>query len=252
MFFFLSKILDLLITPINWVFFLLLFCVLTKNIKIKKYGLVAAVTVLYLCSNYIIVNNLLKLWENDPVKIADNSVFDVAIVLTGITDNTRSPQDRIYLNKGAERITTPIILHRKGIIKKILISGGTGSTNAKAEADILSKFLQDNGIPINDIIVENQSRNTRENALFTKKKLSQYPQLKSKLLITSSFHMNRSIACFNKIDIKCTPYPVDFYSSNSNTTIAKVFIPHAASLNYCTKLIHEVSGYIVYKFVGYL
>ena len=253
MFFYFSKIFDVFLTPASWIFTLLIFSLFAKEKHIKKRTLISAMTIFYLCSNYIIINSLWQAWEIEPIELYPKAKFDVAIVLTGITDNIREPQDRVYLKKGAERITTPLILYKKGIIKKILITGGKGSSKkkAQAEADILSRFLQDNNVPSRDIIVENQSMNTRQNAVFTKEKLDNYPKLKTKLLITSSFHMKRSLACFNKVGLELTPYPVDFYSSNSNITFAKLFIPDARALSHCTKLIHEVVGYIVYQIVGY-
>ena len=253
MFFILSKILDVFLTPINWVFVLLLFSFFFRKVNLKRRFLIIACSILYFCSNYTIVNFLWQSWEKDPIVLDGKTTFDVAIILTGITDNIRMPQDRIYLKKGAERITTPIILYKKGTIKKILITGGSGSIkhNAQPEAEILRRFLIDNNVNDEDIIIENQSLNTHQNALFTKEKLNQYPKLEKKLLITSAFHMRRSVACFKIEGVRVTPYPVDFYSSNSNTTFAKLFIPNTESLNHCTILIHEVVGYLVYKVVGY-
>lgn len=199
------------------------------------------------------MNYIMNQWEHPPISFPKKEQYDVAIVLTGVTDNHRLPADRVYFNKGAERITTPLILYKRGIIDKILISGGTGSTlkTAREEALVLKQFLTDNQVPSNDIIIEKESKNTRQNALFTKTTLKDYPELKSKLLITSSFHMNRSVACFKKVGVEVTPFPVDFHSSNSNLTLAKLFIPNSEALGMSTKIIHEVVGYYVYKLVGY-
>lgn len=254
MFFFLSKILDVFLTPISWIFVLLLLSLFLKNKRTKKRLLISAILVFFVCSNHLIVNTLFQSWEYEPQQLPQNKTYDVAIVLTGITDNIKKPHDRVYFKQGAERITTPLIFYKKGIVKKILITGGTGSRNkeAQAESELLKGFLLDNGVPNEAIIIENQSMNTRQNALNTQQKLTEYPELKTKLLITSSFHMNRSIACFKKVGVDFTPYPVDFYSTNSNITIAKVLIPNADTFKNCTKLIHEVAGYVIYKVIGYI
>ncbi len=253
MFFFLSKIFDLLLTPLLWVFLLLILSFFLKKRPLKTYLFISGLGILYLFSNHLVVNSLLQWWEKPPLTLDKNETYDVAIILTGITDNIRQPHDRIYFNKGAERITTPLVLYKKGIVKNILITGGTGSynTNAQAEAELLKKFLIDNNVPSNAIFIENKAMNTYQNALYTKQFLENNKHLKSKLLITSSFHMRRSIACFNKQNIDFTPYPVDFYSSNSNLTLAKLLLPNAMTFQSATKLIHEVAGYLVYKLIGY-
>lgn len=253
MFFFFSKILDVFLTPISWIFALLFFSFFLRNEIYKKRFLLSAIVLFYICSNHLVVNTIIQAWEHSPIHLPKGQLYDVAIVLTGITDNIKKPQDRVYFSKGAERITTPLIFYKKGIVKKILISGGTGSSNstAQAESELLKRFLLDNGVPQEDIIVENQSKNTRQNAVNTYKELQNHPELKTKLLVTSSFHMNRSIACFEKVGLVFTPYPVDFYSTNSNLTFAKLFIPNARTFMNCTKFIHEIAGYVIYKMIGY-
>jgi len=253
MFFILSKILDIFLTPIFWVFVLFLSSLFLKRTITKKRLVISGLVILYFCSNFFIINFLMSAWEQDPVQLNENDRFDVAIVLTGVTDNIRKPQDRVYFHKGAERITTPLILYKKGMVKKILISGGEGTYNehARPESIILKRFLLANGVPENDVILEINSTNTYQNAVFSKQTLNKYPELQTKLLVTSSFHMNRSVSCFKKAGLTVVPYPVDFYSSSSNLTFAKLFIPNAQAFEYCTILIHEIVGYWVYKIVGY-
>ncbi|MDB4835545.1 YdcF family protein [Cyclobacteriaceae bacterium] len=207
---------------------------------------------LYICSNFMFVNWVLNTWEVQPLPFPTRQ-YDVAIVLTGVTDNSRTPKDRVYFNRGAERITTPLELYKKGIVKKILITGGTNHfyDNERPSAEALEQFLLDQGVPKTDIIIENEAVNTRENAVFAKQTLLKYPNLKSRLLVTSAFHMKRSKACFGKVGLLCDTYPVSYYGTSNKTTPAKLFVPDAEKLGQFTKIIREMFGYAVYKIMGY-
>ena len=253
MFFFLSKTLDILLMPLTWVTGLILVFLLIRNKGKAIKLLYLALAILYLCSNYFIVNYLANLWEVQP-KVFPTTSYDLGIVLTGVTDGAKTPKDRVYFMKGAERITTPLEMYKKGILRKILITGGSSTfhKNHRQSADVLKQFLIDHGVDDSDIIVENQALNTRENAAFTNKMLQKLKLEKaSKLLITSAFHMRRSKACFQKEGISCDLYPVSYYGSNDQLTLAKFIIPDAHQLHICTKLIREIFGFCVYKIMGY-
>ena len=146
MFFFLSKALDFFIAPIFWVGLFILLSLFSKKSVLKRSYLIASICTIYICSNYAFVNFVCTRWEQPPITLAEHERFDVGIILTGLTDNIRTPRDRIYLKSAAARITTPIILYRKGIVKKILISGGTGSSVKSAQPE--SEILQQNWILI--------------------------------------------------------------------------------------------------------
>ncbi len=239
--------------PLTWVFiFVFLSIVFRKKEKSSRFLYIGLFT-LFLCSNYVFVNFLANAWEVQP-KPFPTKKYDLGIVLTGVTDGARDPKDRVYFYKGAERITTPLEMYKKGVIKKILITGGstTFHQNHRQSADVLKQFLVEQGVNNQDIIVENQALNTRQNAVLTHKKLKMLNLNNvSKLLITSAFHMRRSTACFKKEGIEFVPYPVSYYGSNNQLTVAKFLIPDAHQLHVCTKLIREVFGYCVYKIMGY-
>ena len=70
------------------------------------------------------------------------------------------------------------------------------------EGKYAEQFLLNLGIPAADILIESESNNTRENAVFTQKLLTQKMPAAKCLLITSAFHMRRSIGCFNKVGMQ--------------------------------------------------
>ena len=85
-----------------------------------------------------------------------------------------------------------------------------------AESINTKQFLIRLGVPTADILMETKSRNTHENALFSKEILKTATQEKdlNLLLITSTFHMYRAEKCFKKVGLITTPFSVDFHARN--------------------------------------
>lgn len=254
MFFIFSKILAFVITPIVWIITLLLFSLFSKNEKKKKKALIVSVALLLFFSNNFIFDEIIRAWEVDAVSIESlDSTYEVGVVLGGLIKY--DPQlDRLQFERGNDRLMQAIELYKKGIIKKILFTGGSGSIlipEAK-EALFAQRFLLAIDIPQEDIIIETESRNTRENALFTKKILhKKYPGTKI-LLFTSAFHMRRATGCFSKVGITSTPYSTDRLAGPRKFTFDHLFIPGTDAFTGWNTLIHEVTGYVVYKISGYI
>ncbi|MDQ3108369.1 MAG: YdcF family protein, partial [Bacteroidota bacterium] len=116
----------------------------------------------------------------------------------------------------------------------------------------IREFLHKAGIPDSIMIYEIQSRNTHENALFTKPVLAKEVPGGRYLLVTSAFHMRRSLACFAKEGIRVTPYSVDRYSGPWKFEFDYMFLPTAETLGDWNILFHEWVGCISYKFSGYI
>ena len=95
----------------------------------------------------------------------------------------------------------------------------------------------------NDIIIENQSRNTKENAINSAKILDKKNEY---ILITSAVHMKRSILCFKNVGLKIIPFSVDNSMSFSSNKIEYILLPRSRVLENWEELIHEIIGYYVY------
>ncbi|HAS40859.1 MAG TPA: YdcF family protein [Microscillaceae bacterium] len=255
MFFFLSKTLYYFLMPITWVMIILIWALFTKKSRRKWWLLRIGVFLLWLFSNPLIINQLLLAWEKPPTPLKSiHQTYDVGIVLTGITNSEKRPEDRVYFAKGADRITQALMLYRMGKIKKILITGGSFDPKQrleKAESYWLKKFLIDAKVPAQDIVIETKARNTRENALFTQKILKKQFPNQSYLLITSAFHIRRAMGCFQKVGIQSTPFSVDFYTQDKGLKLPFSLIPAEVAFYKWYILMHEVVGYVVYKALGY-
>jgi uncharacterized SAM-binding protein YcdF (DUF218 family) len=168
MFFLLSKVLDFVLVPTVWLLALLVGALLARQ---PRRWLVAALVLFLITTNPLVVNELLLAWERPPVSLATlPRRADAAVLLTGITQVSKSPHDRVYLGAGADRLTSTLWLYRAGRVRRIIVSGGSGAVQATAhtEADDLTTLLRLAGVPNSAIIREEKSRNTRENALFRK------------------------------------------------------------------------------------
>ena len=119
--------------------------------------------------------------------------------------------------------------------------------NGSTKAELSTKY----GIPEKDIIIESESNNTRENAIFSKIILDKQLPAGKFLLITSAFHMRRAIGCFSKAGVQTDYYSTDRYSGMRSFEIDNLLIPNAASMMHWQMLIHEMIGFVVYKISGY-
>lgn len=252
MFFFLSKVLFFLLMPLTWILAFLVLALLLKNPKRSRICLGLSLALLLIFSNSLLLNEAWLLWEKEPVPVKQIGTYDAGIILTGFTNLEKSPHDRVYTNKGADRYLHTLMLYKKGHIRKIIVSGGLGllrKTHHSEAAEVRTLLLLA-GVPQTDILLEDKSHNTYENAQFTRRLLRRHPEIKSVLLVTSAFHMRRASACFNKAGIGHTIFPADFYSSDRLAKF-EFLIPSEEALSQWSRLVREVGGYLVYKVLGY-
>jgi uncharacterized SAM-binding protein YcdF (DUF218 family) len=160
----------------------------------------------------------------------------------------------VQFNRRNDRLMQGIILYKTGKIKKLFFTGGSGSMAFPdlKEALLVKKFVTGLGIPESDFIIESESNNTHENATLSKPILEKnFDQNAKFLLITSSFHMRRSVACFQKAGIAVIPYGVDQYGRKRNFEFFSFFIPNSDILSGWNTLFHEWIGMVMYKMMGY-
>ncbi len=252
MFFFVSKIIAWLFTPVIWIFGLLLYSLFSKVSVRKRKALIAAIAITYIFSNSFILDEFMRAWEVDAKKYNELQTYDCAIVMGGVL-NYDSDFDRLQFNRASDRLWQALELYKMGKVKKILFVGGSGSIEYAdiKEAPLLKRYLQVLNVPDSILLFEGESRNSHENAVNAKPVLQKnFPNGKF-LLITSAFHMRRSVACFKKQGIEVTSYSADRYSGPRKFQWDHVFIPSAETLMGWNTLIHEWIGYLTYKIAGY-
>ena len=251
MFFLLSKVLDFVLLPTVWLVVLLMAALVARPPRQRRW-LLSALVLTLLSTNPFLVNELLLAWERPPVPLAALPRHaDAAVLLTGITNVSKSPHDRVYLGAGADRFTSALWLYRAGRVRRIIISGGSGAVQAMAhtEADDLTTLLRLAGVPNSVIIREEKSRNTHENALFIKQLLT--PSMDTLILVTSAFHQRRAMGCFAKVGLHPLAFPAGYCSSDRSATPDAWLIPNPDALANFSLLVHEVFGWLTYMVLGY-
>ena len=255
MFFVLSKTLNLLFLPLTQVFIFFVLSVIVKKQPWKKRFFWAGFVLLLFFSNDFISNAVMRGWEVDPKPFNEVQPHQVGIVLTGSTIPFLQPDDRVYFQRGADRVTHSIQLYKLGLIKKILVSGGSGRLlgEDEPEANKFKKVMLMAGVSDADIILENTTRNTHESAVAVKKILDSLNfKAEDCLLITSAFHMRRSIACYRKVGLVLESFSTDFYSVPDKPIIPTIIIPAVQGFIIWEKLFKEWTGLTAYKIAGYI
>jgi uncharacterized SAM-binding protein YcdF (DUF218 family) len=249
-----GKILFFFLSPFVWVFILVILTALarTEN-KRKKLG-GTALAVLLFFSNPWLINNLQYPFHAPPMPMAANEKYDIGIVLGGMTSYDRVNKQG-HFNMSSDRFIQTALLYKKGYIKKIIASGGQNgmfSDDDFMEADFVAKNLIDLGIPAKDIWIENQSKNTLENAQFSKQIIDRNGGIKTKaVLITSAFHIPRATLSFEQAGISVRPYPCAFSMLPSATRFSiATMIPASWAMENWGGFFKEMIGMTYLKLKG--
>ena len=237
----------------TWIVICLLFAVFSKNkIRRKKMGF-ASLFLLIFFSNTFLFDRFMNAWEIKATTENRLNVYDAGILLIGMA--TFDPTlNRIEFNDRTDRLMQAIRLFKDKKINNLILSGGPVTLHGAdtLEASKLKIFLASLGIPADNIFIESKSRNTHENAVFTKPILEANFKNGKFLLISSAAHLTRAVLCFSKEGIKVVPYSTDRYSGPVKFEFDYLFLPSAATLFNWEKLLHEWVGIIEYRLMGFL
>jgi len=216
MFFLISKVLGFFALPSNAIVLVGLLGVLLIGGRLSQLGVrlaAASVLLIAVCGFSPLGTALLLPLENRfaPWSPAHGPP-DGIIVLGGAFDNAVSgARADLALNDAAERMTSAVALARRYPAAKIVFSGGYGELfpEGPSEGELALRLFERLGIERNRIRVEDRSRNTVENAIFSKALAAPRPGERW-LLITSAHHMPRAVGAFRRSGFEVEPYPVDW------------------------------------------
>jgi uncharacterized SAM-binding protein YcdF (DUF218 family) len=155
---------------------------------------------------------LLALEERFPPPPALPQRIDGILVLGGAVDPRLSlTYGETTFNSSVARVLAGVALARHHPEARLALVGGEGDLFPVgfAESRATLGFVVDEGIPAGRVVLEEQSRSTRENAVFAKDMIR--PRVSETwVLVTSAYHMPRAVASFRAVDWQVIPYPVDF------------------------------------------
>ncbi len=252
MWFLLSKLIYVFLKPLVWICLLLGYGILFRKRKYAIKSLYLGVSLLFIFSNPFVFNIVSSFWEAEPIPISSiDSSYDYAIILGGFSSYNKKIPQQYLLNERGDRLTSTLSLYFSKKVKKIWISGGASQIWEKtpSEAILVRDFLLQMGIPEEDIILEKDSKNTYENALFSRQMMEDRQENPKCLLITSAFHMPRAKRLFRKQKIDVTPFPTDHLAVPLNQP-RHIIIPGGKYLDQWDLLFKEWVGIIVYWIKG--
>ncbi|MFZ0262064.1 MAG: YdcF family protein [Pseudolabrys sp.] len=173
------------------------------------------------------------------------------IVVLGGAVKSRLSQDfgEAVLGDEADRILAMAKLARAYPAARIIYSGGDASLlgNRLPEANFITPLLEGLGIPRDRVMLESNSRNTAENAVFTKEILKPKPG-ELWLLVTSAQHMPRAIGCFRRVGFPVEAYPVGWRTGrHGDLGVPMLFGDALARFDSAT---HEWIGLLAYWITG--
>ncbi|WP_426753884.1 YdcF family protein [Myxococcus sp. Y35] len=254
MFLFLSKVLDLLLAPLTWALLLWLAAWgLRRRPRAARVLSLLGGVGLYAFSTEPVAMGLMRLTEAGAVRTFQPGVtYDAVIVLGGGLDPAATERTGVpEYNAAVERVLRGFELLREGRARQVLLSGGSLDPRPEAvvEAEVLSRQLQQWGIPAERIVREGRSRNTRENALESAR-IIQARGWTSLLLVTSAAHMPRAAGCFAAVGLRPDTLPVD--ARASSTPLRRMsWLPRAGALSVSTDALRELAGRVVYRLRGW-
>ena len=153
------------------------------------------------------------------------------------------------LNQYADRLVHAVALFKAGKADYILLSGGS-APGSRSEAHLMQDVLAIMGVPASALILEDQSRNTHDNAVNSAALLKARGMTRI-LLVSSAFHMRRADALFKRQGLDVIPAPTDFQQVILKATLP-AGIPGVKNLYRTTEALHEFVGYEVYRLRGWL
>lgn len=253
--FLISKIVALLAQPLHWVIVLLAISLVARN-RAARWPRVCqslALALLLLMGWQPLPDVLYRHLEQRYAEIApdaDLSGFAGVVVLGGALDSGYVAQahSQPVINEAAERMTAATALARRFAHLQMVFTGGEGEFfgGGPSEAQRAATFFGSMQIAPERFLFEGESRNTYENAVFTAR-LPGVDTRKRWLLVTSAWHMPRSMATFEKAGWNVTAYPVDFRTGNSTpwTTYSLAKGPEHWNM-----VVREYIGIAAYKLAG--
>ncbi|HEY7297195.1 MAG TPA: YdcF family protein [Xanthobacteraceae bacterium] len=255
MFFVLSKVLGFFTSPANVILVAGVCGVLLVRTRFARVGwsIASASLVLLAIFGFSPAGNalIIPLEERFPAWDGSKGAPDGIVALGGaLNPEISAAHGDAALNESAERITAVVELARRYPATRIIFSGGDPSLAAVGgtEAQTAVALFERLGLGSGRVIAENRSRNTLENARFSKELAMPKPGERW-LLVTSAYHMPRAMGVFRRVGFPVEAYPVD-WRTRGPEDFASPFANLADGLSRTDTAVHEWVGLAVYWLTG--
>ncbi len=261
---FLSKLLPLFIYPTGMITLLvILTLVFWKKRRLSLTFLILAFSILLVAGNKYTATALARTleWRYSPLPTGTSA--DVIVVLGGGTEPDVNPRSMVEVNSAGDRVLYAVKLYQEGVAPILLLSGGDIDflyDSPSTPADDMATLMEMVGIPRDQLLIQDASLNTQQDAEYSCAMIKEEGYEKV-ILVTSAFHMPRSVALFEAQGCPVIPAPVDFsvttgsWEDLTHPTIEEFVIdllPSYTHLSSVTKTMKEYIGMLYYHFSGVL
>ncbi len=248
MFYALSKTLDLLVAPLTWALLLILAGAWSARRGGRALAIRApmvAAMLLYLMSLEPIANAIAYAVESSATtSYSVETTYDVAVVLGGVVHQNVSERRGVTdFNDAVDRVLAGYDLIRRERARHLLFA------SEPDDALAVANWLRASGLSEEQLVVDDRSLNTHDNALRVAAILRER-RWSRVVLITSAMHMARAAGCFRAAGVTFDTLAVDWRSADLRLEDLSL-APHAESLELSTAAIREAVGRVVYRVVGY-
>jgi uncharacterized SAM-binding protein YcdF (DUF218 family) len=253
--FYIAKVINYLLEPLyilSFFLIILIFLLLFTNSKKLTIFFAKFLLILFLFFGYTPLSNFLLNKIEDFIKPSKYPVQQLTgvIILGGSFDLELESKERneVLLNSAAERLTKALEIHKKNPRLLILFSGASNKIKpiGWSESDMAKKFFLEQGVRSENLMFENQSRNTFENISYSKDIIKNNKGTWG--LITSASHMPRSYFTFKKQGLILEPIIADYRTGTSS--IFWINFDIKKGLENWNVILHEVIGISYYKITG--
>lgn len=254
MFFVLSKVVWFVFSPVNFVILLTGLSALLAFTRFARparwLGLFAVVMLALMAFSPLPRAVIRPLEDRFPQQDATKGPVTGIVVLGGAVGLARGD---VVLNASASRMTKAVELARLHPQAKIVFTGGAANLISEAtttEADGAKRLMEGLGLEPGRLILEDKSRNTLENAVFTRRLVAPKPGERW-LLVTSAWHMPRAMGVFRKAGFAVEAFPVDYWSQGKPADFIRPYSRAPRALDIADNSFKEWVGLVAYRLAGY-
>ena len=254
MFFVLSKLVWLVFSPVNFAILAALLAALLAFTRFARparwIGLVATVALVLLAFSPLPRAVIRPLEDRFPQQDASKGPVAGIIVLGGAIGMSRGD---VVLNSSAARMIKAVELARLHPQAKVVFTGGSANLVAQVEtteADGARRLFEAIGLDPARLVLEDKSRNTRENAVFSRRLVDPKPGERW-LLVTSAWHMPRAMGVFRQAGFAVEAFPVDYWSKGTPDDFIRPYSRVHRAFETADNGFKEWVGLLAYRLSGY-
>jgi uncharacterized SAM-binding protein YcdF (DUF218 family) len=250
MFFVVSKVLWLVFTPSNFICLIILSGLLAmlarksrrKGVFVTVIGVIAVVA----CGLGPVGFWIIRPLEDRFIR-PSTLLPPKGIIVLGGAISPEMFRNRLVLVPTGGRLTESVALARRFPSASLIFVGG--SSNTLPEAAAAQKFFSNVGLPTDRVIYESRSRNTFENAEFSRDLLKPKPEEKW-ILVTSASHMPRAVGVFRRFGFDIIAWPADYQSLGTPRDFGRFTGSVSGGLSVCDLAVKEWIGLAAYRITG--